>query len=133
MARPSTKQRYPFECSAAGLLSQALLAMRSVTGNPRWEQHFTVAPEHHFHPQRKWRFDVAVPELKIGMEYQGGAFLAKGAHNTVKGIRRDNEKFIAAQLLGWMVLPFGPDETREGRALSTMVDAFRIRLNRLAK
>jgi hypothetical protein len=90
---------------------------------------FHVQGELKFHPTRKWRFDVAIPALKIAAEYQGGIFLRRGGgHQTVGGMRRDWEKINEAQLMGWMVLLFGPDETRTGSAAVTVKRAVEERL-----
>ena len=58
--------------------------------------------EHRFHPERKWRFDFAWPELKLAIEVNGGG--GRGRHNSVTGATADAEKMNAAQLLGWRVL-----------------------------
>ena len=68
--------------------------------------------EHCFHPQRKWRFDLAIPSLKIAIEYQGHGQTGKnkgtgshiGGHATITGFSKDCEKDLAATLLGWRVL-----------------------------
>lgn len=31
-----------------------------------------MVAEHRFHPFREWRFDYAIPELKIALEVEGG-------------------------------------------------------------
>ena len=41
--------------------------------------------EYSFHPERKWRFDFAIPEMKIGIEYNG-IMSAKSRHTTITGI-----------------------------------------------
>jgi len=66
--------------------------------------------EFHFHPVRKWRFDLALPALKIAIEYDGhGATGGKthiGRHASVTGMAGDCEKINQAQILGWRVLRF---------------------------
>ena len=64
-----------------------------------------VVKEHRFHPERKWRFDFAVPEKMIGIEYDG-LQNAKSRHTTLVGFTGDTEKMNAAQALGWKVLRF---------------------------
>lgn len=87
--------------------------------------------EYRFHARRRWRFDAALPDLKIAVEYQG-LFLKKegqkGGHQTIKGLRRDWEKIREAQLAGWIILPFGPDETRSGEAMNVIARAIESRL-----
>jgi hypothetical protein len=103
------RQRYPYEASVDGLNDQlraaGMFALR----------------EYRFHPTRQWKFDLAFPEKKVGIEYQGGIFLpGGGGHQRTRGIVRDMEKFNEAQMLGWKVLLFGPDEVREGKAALTV-------------
>lgn len=61
--------------------------------------------EYKFNPQRKWRFDFAIPEMKIGIEYEG-LMSAKSRHTTITGFSNDTEKYNAAQALGWRVLRY---------------------------
>ena len=68
-----------------------------------------VKTEFIFHPVRKWRFDYAIPEIKLAVEYQGHAgFIRPGAsgHSTIKGLTNDCEKMNSAIALGWRVLTF---------------------------
>ena len=58
-----------------------------------------------FHPSRKWRFDWAIPSLKIAIEYEG-IFSKKSGHTTISGYTKDCEKYNAAQILGWKVLRY---------------------------
>jgi very-short-patch-repair endonuclease len=61
--------------------------------------------EHRFHEYRKFRFDVALIEHKIAVEYEG-IFSDKSRHTSVKGYNRDMEKYNLAQALGWRVLRY---------------------------
>lgn len=69
-----------------------------------------VESEYRFHPTRKWRFDYAVPEIRLAVEYNGHAgFVGKAgasAHSSVTGITRDAEKLNSAIGCGWRVLQF---------------------------
>lgn len=65
----------------------------------------TLLEEHRFHPARKWRFDFAIKELKIGIEYEG-INSQKSRHTTITGYSGDADKYNAAQALGWKVLRF---------------------------
>ncbi|WP_179022044.1 hypothetical protein [Winogradskyella forsetii] len=58
-----------------------------------------------FHPDRKFRFDWALPSLKVAIEYEG-LFSKKSGHTTVGGYTKDCEKYNSAQLLGWTVLRY---------------------------
>ncbi len=68
------------------------------------------AEEFRFHPVRQWRFDLAVPALKLAIEYQGHGTTGKkkhvGGHASIGGLTGDCEKLNAAQALGWRVLKF---------------------------
>ena len=61
-----------------------------------------LEPEFKFHPERRWRFDWAIPELMLAWEYNG-LFSAKSRHTTASGYTGDMEKLNAAQALGWNV------------------------------
>tara|TARA_R110000868_G_scaffold51318_4_gene162889 strand:- start:1338 stop:1718 length:381 start_codon:yes stop_codon:yes gene_type:complete len=68
-----------------------------------------VELEWRFHPVRRWRFDYAVPEIKLAVEYAGHAgFIGKGVsgHSTIKGLTNDSEKANSAIAHGWRVLQF---------------------------
>jgi len=61
--------------------------------------------EHKFLENRKFRFDYAIPQLKIGIEYEG-LFSNKSRHTTVSGYTKDTEKYNLAVLNGWRVLRY---------------------------
>lgn len=61
--------------------------------------------EYKFHPTRKWRFDIAIPEHKLAIEYEG-IFGGKSRHTTVKGFSTDCSKYNAGSALGWTVLRY---------------------------
>lgn len=54
---------------------------------------------------RRWRFDFALPDKKIALEYNGTQS-AKSRHTTLTGYTGDREKINHAQSLGWKVLEF---------------------------
>ncbi len=58
-----------------------------------------------FHPTRKWRFDFAIVEHKIGIEYEG-INSEKSRHTTITGYTEDANKYNEAQKLGWKVLRY---------------------------
>lgn len=64
-----------------------------------------------FHPDRKWRFDFAIPAHKIAIEYEGGIFRqyegGQGAHGSAEAFTRDMDKYNEATILGWRVLRIG--------------------------
>jgi hypothetical protein len=69
------------------------------------EHAVTLETEYTFHPERKWRFDWAIPSLMIAIEYNG-LISNKSRHTTIGGYSRDMEKINAAQKLGWTVLQY---------------------------
>ena len=66
-----------------------------------------VVAEHRFHATRKWRFDYAVPSLRIALEVEGGVWTG-GRHTSGAGFLRDIEKYNEAALNGWLVLRCTP-------------------------
>ena len=61
--------------------------------------------EHRFHPERMWRFDLAWPEHRLAVEYDGGTYSKKpGGHSSIAGMARDREKDAHAMILGWSVI-----------------------------
>jgi hypothetical protein len=117
------RTNWPFSADVEGLVLQMfMLARRHALLGIR---------EHRFHSERRWRFDCAIPELKLAVEYQGGLYMARrGGHQTAKGMRNDWEKFNEAQIAGWTVLLFGPDETRSGEAMNVIERAIKAREGR---
>ena len=69
------------------------------------ERSVSLEREFKFCPDRKWRFDWAIPSMKIGIEYEG-LMSAKSRHTTIKGFTGDTEKYNTGQQLGWKVLRF---------------------------
>jgi len=65
-----------------------------------------------FHPTRKWRFDFALPQIKLAIEYEGGVFVG-GGHTRGLIYGQNCEKYNQAQLMGWIVLRFTAPMIRE--------------------
>lgn len=84
--------------------------------------------ELHFHPTRRWRFDLAWPDQRIAVEIEGGAFAQKdrktgrrtgpGRHTRGAGFRADVEKYGEAFMLGWRVLRVLPEHITKGYAIA---------------
>jgi very-short-patch-repair endonuclease len=81
--------------------------------------------EFHFakHLGRKWRLDFAWPELKVGVEIDGGVRMVKWQRNPLTGrsqpvavgrhaMAKDYAKSNMLAELGWRVLRFNPDMMR---------------------
>ena len=61
-----------------------------------------------FSNERKFRFDWAVPQLCIAIEYEG-IFSEKSGHTTLSGYKKDVEKYNLATKLGWKILRYTAD------------------------
>lgn len=68
---------------------------------------------------RRWRFDVAWPEVRVALEFEGGVYgrargkkcpvcgeIPSGRHTTGTGFVADLEKYNAARSLGWIVMQY---------------------------
>ena len=81
--------------------------------------------EYQFHARRKWRFDVCVPESKLACEVDGGAY-TRGRHTRGAGFIADMEKSNQAQIDGWKLLRFTPDQIRRGEDLEVLENFRRL-------
>lgn len=61
--------------------------------------------EHKFLEDRKFRFDWAIPSLKIGIEYEG-LIAEKSRHTTINGFTTDCKKYNLAVLGNWCVIRY---------------------------
>lgn len=68
-----------------------------------------VEKEYRFHPERKWRFDYAIPAIRLAIEVEGGVWTG-GRHTSSKGFLGDMEKYNEAALLGWCLIRTTPDQ-----------------------
>lgn len=87
-----------------------------------------VVKELKFHPMRRWRFDYAIPDVKVAIEIDGGLFGKGhlGRHSGGMGQKNDMEKMNAAAVLGWAVLHFTPDQRFSEYCFSTIKETVRI-------
>ncbi len=86
--------------------------------------------EYRFHATRKWRFDIAWPQLKVALEREGSAWVngrLVSRHRSDKGYAADCEKYNAAQVAGWMVVRATPVMLGDGRALAALLEALSAR------
>lgn len=58
-----------------------------------------------FDDVRKFRFDWAIPSLKIAVEFEG-IISIKSRHTTKTGYTKDTEKYNLAAINGWLVLRY---------------------------
>jgi hypothetical protein len=69
---------------------------------------------------RDWRFDMAIPELKIAIEVEGGGWTG-GRHTRGKGFSEDLRKYGEAMKLGWNIYRCDGALIDSGCALETIV------------
>lgn len=58
---------------------------------------------------RKWRFDIAWPDVKLAIEVNGGLWIA-GGHNRGAQMLKDWEKWNTATVMGWRLLYCQPKD-----------------------
>jgi hypothetical protein len=78
--------------------------------------------EHRFHPERRWRFDLAWPEKKVALEIEGGVWTG-GRHTRPSGFLGDMEKYNSAALLGWRVFRVTPAKLRAMDTIQMLKEA----------
>jgi hypothetical protein len=66
-----------------------------------------LTPEFKFHPDRKWRFDFAIPLKAVAIEIEGGIW-SGGRHTRGHGYESDCEKYNSATILGWRLFRLSP-------------------------
>ena len=84
----------------------------------KWALWFPGLPlvyEYRFAPPRRFRFDAALPQERVAVEMDGGAWI-QGRHTRGAGFIRDLEKLNLAVLLGWRVLRYTPQQIEDGTA-----------------
>ena len=86
-----------------------------LAGVPGWER------EYRFDPKRRWRFDVAFPDKRLGVEVEGGQWIS-GRHNRGTGFQGDLDKYNAATMQGWAVLRFSTEQALNGFAYETIME-----------
>jgi len=65
-----------------------------------------LKPEHRFDDVRLWRFDFALPAIRVAIELDGGVW-TQGRHNRGAGYLEDIEKLNTATMAGWRVVRLG--------------------------
>lgn len=82
--------------------------------------------EHKFHPARDWAIDRVYRNYLVAVEIEGGVW-SGGRHVRGQGFLNDCEKYNAAQLAGWMVLRFSPQQVENGECWETIRTALEAR------
>jgi len=91
-------------------------------GHPwRWK------PEHQGIPGRKFLFDYACVRKKIAIEIDGGIWGYRHGkvmgHSSGGGRLRDYEKDALAQIHGWKIFRFAPNEHKRLRLVLSMLES----------
>ena len=84
-----------------------------------------VVPEFRFHPTRKWRFDFALPDYKVAIEFDG--LFGGGAHTSINMVVTDSEKINEAQLHGWIVIRTNTPNLRDSSGYQAIERAVNAR------
>lgn len=80
---------------------------------------FEVIRELRFYPERRWRFDIAIPGVMLAVEVEGGVFIG-GRHTRGAGYAGDMQKYNTATCNGWALLRFTPSQVLNGMALEVI-------------
>lgn len=72
---------------------------------------FSFEREKQFNQDYKYRFDYAIPDLKIAIEIEGGIYVF-GRHNIPTGYTEDCIKYNIAQNEGWVVYRFTTEQIK---------------------
>lgn len=83
--------------------------------------------EYKFLPDRKFRFDFAIPSHKIAIEVEGAVW-SGGRHVRGTGYNKDCEKYNLAACHGWRVLRYTTDMIR--RNPGQVIDDVKLLLKR---
>lgn len=75
--------------------------------------------EYVFDPARRWRLDFAWPDLRVGVEVEGGIWTG-GRHSRGAGFEADCAKYNEAAIQGWLVLRMTTAMVDDGRAVTAV-------------
>jgi very-short-patch-repair endonuclease len=89
------------------------------------DEGYTVRRELRFDRRgRAWKFDLALPDLRVAVEYEGGTH-SGGRHTSPLGYADDCEEYNQAVLQGWRVLRFTADHVRRGLHVTQTLELLR--------
>lgn len=83
------------------------------------ETGYKVTREHKFHSHRKWRFDYCLLDIRLAIEQEGGVYTG-GRHTRPSGYLKDCEKYNNAQIAGYLVLRYSPDQLKVNKLTGRM-------------
>jgi len=69
------------------------------------ERGLEMKKEYKFNPFRKFAFDWCIPDMRLGIEYEG-IMADISRHSSVMGLTKDTEKYNLAAADGWTVLRY---------------------------
>ena len=110
LANAALKQRAPQKRLKEYVLSTAQRLLLIHLG----ELGLKCVPEYRFDDTRRWRFDVWLPEARIGIELDGGMW--SGGHRHAAAIELDHEKSNTAAMMGIRCLRFTNRQVEKGEA-----------------
>ncbi len=84
--------------------------------------------EYRFHDSRKWRFDYAFVDHKLGVEIDGGLFI-NGGHNRGAQRQKDYEKDAHALMAGWRVLRCSTGQVKDGTVFKWIAEILKRAAN----
>ena len=76
------------------------------------KKNFVCIKEYKFLKDRRFRFDLALPQHKIAIEYEGGVW-SNGRHTRGKGYISDIKKYNLATMHGWKLLRYTTEDTKQ--------------------
>lgn len=80
--------------------------------------------EFRFHPERRFRADLAYPDIKLLIEIEGGIWMRKSGHNTGSGITRDIEKGNLMTMMGYKLIRVTSKMITSGKALDMIEEMY---------
>lgn len=87
-------------------------------------------------PARKLEMDFAWPDIKLGVEMQGGIYSReKSGHSSIPGMKRDMEKNNLAQVNGWLLIWIEPNNVTKKNAdqlQELLIEAAQLQVSRKA-
>lgn len=98
-ATGSKKQKLPSRKQKKADLGLFIIALQATAKNLA----LGYQVEYCFHPTRKWRFDFAIPDCKLAVEFDGGQWAPSGGRHSRDS---DRVKLNAARELGWTVFQY---------------------------